>query len=161
MTTYIYQVNTTAMVNHWIIRVKDGKNFKNSKYPIWGLKQHWESHVKNLQIGDILWFLTNKESAGKFIAMAEFRRYYRRQDEPLMYIHTCSNEEQKWIGDEDWDIQIEYINMYDIENVPIFRKTSTVIQCASCVMKYDTFQAKISLDLEELYKYIVLFVDPN
>lgn len=25
------------MINHWLIRVKNGKNFTNSKYPFWGV----------------------------------------------------------------------------------------------------------------------------
>ena len=24
---------------HWLIRVKDGENFRNSKYPFWGVKR--------------------------------------------------------------------------------------------------------------------------
>tara|TARA_Y100000593_G_C4175212_1_gene269096 strand:+ start:349 stop:564 length:216 start_codon:yes stop_codon:yes gene_type:complete len=54
---------------HWIIRIGDGVNFKNSKYPFWGMKKGKDGCMKSILInnvkeGDILWFCTNKANGG-------------------------------------------------------------------------------------------------
>lgn len=42
----------------WIIRVNDGENFRNSKYPFWGVKLgkngNIKTIVKKIKKGDIL-----------------------------------------------------------------------------------------------------------
>ena len=69
--------------NHWIIRVADGKNFKNSNFPFWGLKAGKKDIVKNsalkIKEGDILWFLCNKSNDNKIIGMATLI-IHRRSD---------------------------------------------------------------------------------
>ena len=64
------------MSNHWIIRVGDGENFKNSKLPFWGVKKGKNSNVKSIvekqfTPGDIIWFIISKEYGGKAIGVAE------------------------------------------------------------------------------------------
>ena len=133
--------------NHWIIRVQDGDNLRNSKYPFWGVKRGKNNCIKSIvnkfKKGDILWFMTSKKYGGKLIGMAEYDCYYDRKDEPLININTYSNKEQNWKGDENWDIQIQYIDFYDTENQNI----EACIQCAGIILNYDTFKDKIKSDL--------------
>ena len=105
--------------SHWIIRVQDGRNFKNSKYPFWGVKRGHcnciKSIVQKFKPGDVLWFLTSKKFGGKIIAMAEYTCFYDTNDEPLIRINTYTNEQQNWEGNGDWSIQIHYKNLYNTE----------------------------------------------
>lgn len=52
--------------------------------------------------------MTSKPFGGKLIGMGEYICYYDRDDEPLIPIHTYSNSEQGWNGEELWNIQIHY-----------------------------------------------------
>ena len=108
----------TNNINHYIIRVGDGTNFRNctSKYPIWGfVPQHKKKIQNEFKKGDILWFLTNKKNGDKIIGMAEYQSYYDRNDEQLIYVNTYSNEELNWEGNNNWAIQIQLINLYNTE----------------------------------------------
>jgi len=145
---------------HWIIRVADGVNFRNSKYPFWGVKRGKngciKTLVKRIKIGDILWFMTSKKYGGKIIGMSEYIGFYDRNDEPLVSVNTLSNEEQNWIGDELWDIQIHYCKLYNTEKQNI----GACIQCAGIIFKYDKFKEKISGDLIEHYKNFRYYSEP-
>ena len=100
---------------HWIIRVKDGVNFRNSKIPFWGVKRGKggciKTIVEKIKNGDILWFMTSKKYGGKMIGMSEYCEFYDRDDEPLIEINTKTNEQQNWRGYEKWDIQLHYCNL--------------------------------------------------
>lgn len=136
---------------HWIIRVADGENLKRSKYPFWGVKRGAgiKYFVEKMKKGDILWFLTNKAHGGRFIGMAEYVCFYDKKDEPLIQINTFSNEEQGWLGDENWDIQIHYTDYYNTERQNI----EAVIQRPAVVMLYDANMIKkIKDNLYEHYK---------
>ena len=131
---------------HWLIRVNDGINFENSIYNFWGVKSgrndFQKTMVKKIAPGDILWFITNKKFGGKAIGMAEYTCFYDRREEPLLQINTYSNKDQGWIGCDDWDIQIHYINLYLIskQNIKI------CVQCAGNILNYDTFAEKKQID---------------
>jgi hypothetical protein len=146
--------------NHWIIRVNDGENFRNSKYPFWGVKRGhgggFKTIVKKFKPGDILWFLTSKKYGAKLIGMSEYTHYYDRADEPLIKINTLSNIDQNWKGEDNWDIQIHYINLYDTEPQNI----SITIQCGSIIMEYSTFIDKIEHDLYTHYKNYTYYTNP-
>ena len=146
---------------HWIIRVQDGTNFINSKYPFWGVKKGHGGGIKKIvnkiKPGDILWFLKSKPHGGNFIGMAEFTRYYDRDTEPLIPIHTYSNKEQNWKGEEDWSIQIHYENLYVTEKQDI----KAIIQCAATVLDYDTFKEKGLPDLHHHYKMFKYYAEPK
>jgi hypothetical protein len=137
---------------HWIIRVNDGENFRNSKYPFWGTKRGkngcMKTIVTKMKKGDILWFITSKQYGGRIIGMSEYCGFYDRNDEPLLQINTKTNEEQNWKGDESWDIQIHYCNLYITEKQYI----TGCIQCAATILEYETFKSKINGDLYEHYK---------
>ena len=114
---------------HWIIRVADGKNFKNSIHPFWGIKRGKHGSIKgfilnNINTGDILWFCTNKFNGGKAIGMAEYTILYDRNDEPLIQINTYSNKEQGWEGDDDWSLQMHYTKLYNTARTTCSASTS-------------------------------------
>lgn len=141
---------------HWIIRVGDGKNFKKGKYPIWGMKRCHLAIIKKIKKGDILWFSTKKSDGGKIISMAEFTDYYDRKDEPLIPIHTISNEDQDWVGDQPWDIQIHFNNLYNTERQNIY----ACIQCGAAIMEYETFIDRINDDLYKHYENYKFYAEP-
>jgi hypothetical protein len=147
--------------SHWIIRVNDGENFKNSKFPFWGVRRgrggSMKTIVGNFKPGDILWFNTSKKFGGKLIGMAEYVSYHDRDDEPLIKIDTITNIEQNWKGEDDWAIQINYTNLYCTEKQNI----AACIQCASTIMKYETFKNKIEEDLYTLCKHFQRFSEPK
>jgi hypothetical protein len=112
---YLSFLYSSMSPNHFFVRTEDGKNFKNSKYLIWGTTMANLPQVKHMRQGDVLWFVTAKPYGGVIIAMAEFVDFYDRTQEPLISIHTHTNEEMGWTGDKPWDVQIHYKNLYDIE----------------------------------------------
>lgn len=147
----------------WIIRVSDGKNLKNSKYPFWGVKRgrggSFKTIVKKFKSGDILCFLTSKSYGGKIIGMAEYTKFYDREDEPLIKINTFSNSEQNWEGDDAWDIQIHYKNFYDTEK----QNFKAIIQCSGVILDYDTYKDRGDglPDLLKHYKNFVFYAEPK
>ena len=121
---------------HWFIRVQDGVNFRNSKYPFWGVKPGSSGGSivkKKFTEGDILWFITSKPYGGKIIGMTEYTHYHDRNDEPLLLINTYSNSEQGWKGHDDWSIQIHYKNLYITEK-------QNIKVCISCPAKYSSLR---------------------
>ena len=109
--------------NHFFIRVGDGINFRNSKYPIWGIKYYNGIKTiiqKYMKSGDILWFITSKTTTNKtsiVIGMAEYVNMYDRRDETIIALNTYTNEEIGWSTDTNWDIQITYKNLYCGNNI--------------------------------------------
>lgn len=148
-------------MKHWIFRVNNGDNFRNSIYPFWGVKRGKGGCVKTIiskiNQGDILWFLTSKEFGGRFIGMGEYSGFYDRINEPLFNINTKTNEEQGWKGTELWDIQIHYRNLYITEKQNI----TACIPCAATILKYETFKHKIDSDLYEHYKNYKFYSEPK
>ena len=150
--------NTTKF---WIIRVNDGENFRNSKFPFWGVKRGKggciKTIVKKIKNGDILCFMTSTKYGGKIIGMSEYCGFYDRVDEPLIQIHTKTNEEQNWKGDEEWDIQIHYCNLYITERQNI----TGCIQCGGIILEYDSFKDKITRDLCNDYNNFKFYAEPK
>jgi len=148
-------------MKHWILRVNDGDNFRNSNYSFWGIKRGkggcMKTVITKIKKGDILWFLTSKKFGGRFIGMGEYCGFYDRNDEPLLHINTKTNEEQGWKGDDCWDIQIHYRNLYITEKQNI----TSCIQCGSIILDYETFKDKINDDLYEHYKNFKFYSEPK
>jgi hypothetical protein len=146
---------------HWLIRVQNGENFRNSKYPFWGVKRGKSGSIKTLvnkiKKGDILWFMTSKPFGGKLIGMGEYTCSYDRDDEPLIPIHTYSNREQGWNGEELWNIQIHYKNLYITEKQNI----KAVIQCGGIILEYETFKDKGLPDLYNHYNMFKFYAEPK
>lgn len=145
----------------WIIRVHDGENFLNSKYSFWGLKRGKggciKTIIKKMNKGDILCFMTSKKYGGKIIGMSEYSNFYDRNDEPLIKINTLTNEEQNWKGDEKWDIQIHYCNLYITERQNIMG----CIQCGGVILDYETFKDKIIGNLYTHYENFKFYAEPK
>lgn len=146
---------------HWLIRVEDGENFRNSKYPFWGVKKGrngcHKAIIKKFKKGDVLWFMTSKRYGGKLIGVSEFTNYYDRDDEPLININTYSNKEQNWSGTEEWTLQIHYENLYITEKQNI--KAS--VQCGAVILEYDTFKDRGLPDLYKHYSNFKYYAEPK
>ena len=138
----------TCPPNMFIIRVGDGNNFENSRHPIWGLKSIHKGMVKNIKKGDTIAFLQSKNYGGRILGFAEFVKWDNRIYEPLLSINTYSNEEMGWEGNEDWNIQIHYKNLYISKKVNI----QVIIQCGATILNYKTFKDK-NQDLPDLYHH--------
>ena len=141
------------MVKHWMIRIGDGINFINSTYAVWGVKRGRNGAIKGLvkkiKPGDILWFFTSKKFGGNFIGMAEYTRMFDRDDEKLIKIHTLTNAQQNWTGNEDWSIQIHYKNLYLVflkQNIPV------CIQNPGIIFDYENFTHAVGGALFEHYR---------
>lgn len=150
MTSGFY-IENCMLQNHWILKVADGKNFKNSKFPFWGLKAGKKDVVKNsalkIKEGDILWFLCNKSNDNKIIGMATFTKLLDKRDELLIQIETTSCIEQGW-HDDDWEIELHYTNLYNTEkqNIKIDEKLGQFP-----ITNYYNNKDKINEDLENHY----------
>ena len=101
--------------------------------------------------------MTSKAFGGKLIGMGEYCGFYDRNDEPLLHINTKTNEEQGWKGDECWDIQIHYFNLYITEKQNI----TACIQCGSNILEYETFKDKITSNLYEHYTNYKFYSEPK
>ena len=136
------------MQKHWIIRVNDGKNFKNSTLPFWGVKSGNNGSIKTvvskINKGDVLWFLTSKKYGSKMIGMAEYSNFTEIKPEEI----TKNNEEQKWEGNEAWNLQLHYCKLINTEEYMIH----ACIQCCGTILEYDTFKTSVTKDLYEEYK---------
>ena len=139
-------MNTT----HFIIRVEDGVNFKNSKKPIWGVNARFYRIVNQMKKGDIIWFVTNKTNDNLLVGMAEFVEMYDRRDEKLVAFNTFTNEEMGWHGDTDWCIQIHYKNLYLTE----YHKIHIPIKGQTAIRYYKNCADKID---ENLYEHFIGF----
>ena len=139
------------MPEHWLLRVQDGENFRNSNYPFWGVKSTGGMKTiveKQFKSGDILWFFTSKKFGGKIIGVAEYTCSYNRDSETLVSLNTFTNKEQNWKGEENWSIQIHYKNLYITEKQNLI----AIIQCGGNILKYSTFRAK-DINLPDLYMH--------
>ena len=133
---------------HYIFRVGDGVKFKNSKFPFWGVKKYIPGlpMIQKMLPGDVMWFLTSKKFGGEFIAMAEFTRFYDRDDEPIFRIDTYTDAEQGWTGDGDWSIQVHYTNLFIISNAFNLHLPASIDNRTS-VHYYRSYKNKIPHDL--------------
>ena len=130
--------------NDWIIRVGDGKNFKNSsKYGIWGIKSRCAKFfLKKVNFGDRLWFVTSK-SQGQLIGLSTYCSHNYREFGPLLNI-SMTDDELGWTdGDNTWDIEIHYTDLYDLEH----RILLTHIRSPMVIREYNN-KCKINLPAE-------------
>jgi hypothetical protein len=89
--------------------------------------------------------------------MCEYTGFYDRKDEPLLKINTKANIEQNWKGDDLWDIQIHYTNLYITEKQNIL----SCIRCGGIILNYKTFRDEIKSDLYEHYKNFKFYAEPK
>ena len=143
------------MSNHYILRVGDGNNFKNSSnVSIWGVKSRNKSFLKKVKEGDKLWFIKNKEKGdiynGKTIAVAEFVSKNERVIGPLISI-TPNNDELGWDDKGEFcDVEIHYNNLYNLTDCNLF--TGQNNQTTIC--EYDNIKDGLLVNLIVEYEYI-------
>lgn len=152
---------------HFFIRVGNGVNFKNSNYPIWGLKSNKGSTKtyikKHMTKGDILWFITSTSATKKpsiAIGMAEYNEIFDINDERLIKLNTYSNEEMGWTIETNWDIQISYQNLYCGKTIEK-HNFNTNLKCAASILSLETFSDRISVDFKNEYNLLIKYAEPT
>lgn len=154
-------MDSPAVINtptHWLLRVGDGTHFKSSsKDKIWGIdsnnKSNTSKFMKEVKKGDILWFVQGKNK-GKLLGMATYVGHGKRVLGPILNL-SKTNEELGWTKQEgNWDIEIHYQNLYDIEYCELYTeiKSPLVIR---------TFNEKCHVDLPTEYNNIVRYSKAN
>ena len=128
------------MVKHWLIRIKDGKNFWNSsKYHIWSADSHKEKKfLKHVKTGDILWFVTGK-SSGHIVAVAVYENSVKRVTGPIVAL-TRTDEELGW--DEEgakYDTEIHYSDLINIVSLNLLSRiqgqtNKRLYDCGTCAV---------------------------
>ena len=155
--------NISMIKKNYILRIGDGIHWENSKkYRVWGLKKKWKSNIKKIRYGDILWFIRGK--GGVVVGMAEFICFYDKRDEPLVNINTIDNYELGYKGEESWDIQIRYKNLYTIkkQNILITIKYSGSVISYEDFLNYPTYREKLrEVDLYLHYNNIIFYTEPE
>ena len=146
------QSTIEIVATDWLLRASDGKNFiASSEYKIWGVnskqtgkKTNDEHFLKEVKLGDRLWFIMNK-SEGKILAVATYISHNKRELGPLINL-TSSNTELGWV-DGDWDTEIHYTDFYNLSDCMLL----THIEGAVNIRKYNE---KCKINLSEEYKNI-------
>jgi len=140
------------MVNHWILRVGDGTNFRNSsKFNIWGISSKYKTFRSEAKPEDILWFIVSG-SNGKVIAVSEFSSSRIRELGPLISV-TPTNKELGWDDSgETCDIQIEYKNLVNLSECDLFLdiKGQTTIR----LYKEDLYETNLPNEYLFIRKYV-------
>ena len=143
------------MLKHYILRVGDGNNFKNSSnVSIWAVNSRSKSFITKVKEGDKLWFVKNKEEGqifnGKIIAVADFVSKNERIIGPLIAI-TPTNNELNWDNRGGFcDIEIHYNNLYNLSDCELFTGQNN----QTTISDYDNIKNNLLVDLNVEYKYI-------
>ena len=153
-------------INHWLIRVGDGKHLDtSSKFGIWGVDSN-DSNVKSfmglgksknknkkdpVKQGDVLWFIKGG-CGGLAIALANFDTFVKR-----IPGETMSNAQLGWdqsLGSSNgkWDYEVRFTNFLDITN----KKVLTYIKSPGVVRRYNELTCKGFLPVVYKYKHINL-----
>jgi hypothetical protein len=134
--------NINNSKNHWLLRVGNGNNFKNSsKFSIWGVKEttNTKNFKKLVKKGDILWFIVSRNKA-PVIAFAEYISHNER---------TKTDTELGWepeTNSSNWTTEINYKNLTNIENENYF--TQIIGQNVN-IRKYND---KCKINLPQLFQ---------
>jgi len=142
------------MVQHFILRVGDGLNFRNSsKMFIWAVKSRNKTFLLRVKKGDKLWFIQNKSKddtqVGKIIAVADFMSHNKRDIGPLISI-TLSNDELGWNDGDKYDVEIHYSNLYNLTDCELYSGYHN----QNTIWDYDNVKSKFTVDLILEYDYI-------
>ena len=110
------EMKILASKNHWLLRIGNGNNFKNSsRFNIWGVKQttNSKSFEKLVKKGDVLWFIVSRNN-GQAIAFAEYINHNER---------TKTDQELGWESEpnsHNWTIEINYENLTNVEDKNLY-----------------------------------------
>jgi hypothetical protein len=148
----------TELTQHWLIRVGDGINFKNSKKNIWCLNNSKKTlaMLNKFNENDVLWFISNKTYDNIILGMAHYKCYFIKTDEPLININTYSNDECGFDDNNDYDIQIHYTKFYNTERQQI----QLIFKCMSPIINYNNNIQKINVDLISHYINYLYYAEP-
>lgn len=116
-----------ASIKHWLFRVgPNAEDLYNShKYNIWGVNSansNARKFVREAKQGDIIWFVKGA-SKGLLISYATYVQSIKRvkgenmTDEELGWFYQCP-----WVKNTGWDIEIQFENYLDIENMGLLSK---------------------------------------
>ena len=147
------------MTQHWLIRVGDGINFKNSKKNIWSLNSNKITNtIINNQFNenDILWFIGNKKINNIILGMAKYKCYYSKTDELLINIDTYSNNDCGFDNENEYDLQIHYTEFYNTERQQI----QLIFKCMSPIINYNNNFEKINVNLFTHYNNYLFYAQP-
>jgi len=121
---------------------------------IWAIKSKYKTFLKNVKVGDKLWFVKNKEKGdvynGKIIAVVDFVSKNERVIGPLLST-TPNNDDLGW--DEKGghcDIELHYNNLYNLTDCNLF----TGQKGQSTLCHYDNIKEKLLVNLIIEYEYI-------
>lgn len=135
------------MVQDWLI-IFNNNNFQNSsKFNIYGLNSLSKtnnSFLNNVEKGDRLWFIPSKSNR-EIIAVCLYEYYKKREIGPLINI-SKTDEELNWIGNDNWDIEIHYSNLYNLTECYLY----SGIKGQTSIRKYNLFNCDINLPNEYL-----------
>jgi hypothetical protein len=146
------------MSKHYIIRVGDSVNFKNSSdLGIWAVKSRCKTFLQIVKEGDKLWFVKNKVKnqtlSGKIIAVADFVSKNERVHGPLLSL-SLTNEELGWNEKgEEYDIEINYNNLYNLSRCNLF----TGQKGQTTIMDYDKVKESLMINLVVAYENITIY----
>jgi hypothetical protein len=141
--------NTENNTKHWLLRIGDGNNFKNSiQHNIWGLKEiNSKSFIKEVKENDVLWFIPTN-SNGLLAYVAEYKCSYKENDANNTY--DINNLWHKYADYSDtWNIIIEYKNLKNISN----RNILSNIKGNSTLRRY-VHGKTVEIDLYNLFNNI-------
>jgi hypothetical protein len=116
-----------STIKHWLFRVgPDASNlYACSKHNIWGINSsnsNARKFVREANQGDIIWFVKGA-SKGLLISYATYVQSIKRvkgenmTDEELGWFYQCP-----WVKNTGWDIEIQFENYSDIENMGLLSK---------------------------------------
>lgn len=109
----IFMIENKTKLHH-IVNIGDGKNYRKSIFPFWGLSHNMRTYINNfLNVGDVLWFCQDLKNELKVIGMAEYTHKYDIVDEPLIPLNIIEREKQNWDESINNEIQIHYKEKYD------------------------------------------------
>ena len=109
--------------------------------------------IKNVKIGDILWFVTSK-SKGKIIAVATYASCNNREHGPLIDLTPNDNVlgwENGRVDLSKIDTEIHYSELYGLSNCELL----THILSPKTIRKYNPEKCAVNLPVE--YSYIVKY----
>ena len=149
------QIFNMLKMQHWIVRIKDGKSFRISmNRGIWGLissVSDGKNFLSNASEGDILWFLTNYKAGNKIVAVATFTECKTREVGPLISF-TATNEELGWPNGK-WDTEVHFKDLYLIEDLDMQGN----IKCRSSYVKTSSVAKELEFDFDLELKNIVKY----
>jgi hypothetical protein len=114
----VISVKLTEKINHWLIRIGDGKNFNNSlQHSLWGFNDSVfsKSFINRARPNDIIWFIT-ANSKGHIIGFATYQSHNKKEEEPIYNTNMSNGWNRYQDYSNEWETVIHYNNYHSIAN---------------------------------------------